>query len=78
MCALRPAFDARNFISLIYKIVKGDYEVSHLLFECIILWSNDLSLQPIPSMYSAELAELIKVILVKAPEDRPRYISQHI
>ena len=27
MCALQPAFDANNLISLIYKIVKGDFEV---------------------------------------------------
>ena len=28
MIALKPAFDANNLISLFYKIVKGEYEVS--------------------------------------------------
>ena len=28
MIALKPAFDANNLISLFYKIVKGDFEVS--------------------------------------------------
>ncbi|KAK2141644.1 hypothetical protein LSH36_1062g00012 [Paralvinella palmiformis] len=52
MCALRPAFDANNLISLFYKIIRGDYE-------------------PIPSQYSKCLGELIKVILVKNPDERP-------
>ena len=28
MIALKPAFDANNLISLFYKIVKGNFEVS--------------------------------------------------
>lgn len=36
MCALKPAFDATNLISLFYKIVKGDY---HPLPDC---YSTDI------------------------------------
>ena len=31
MCALRYAFDASNFVSLFYKIVKADHEVSLII-----------------------------------------------
>ena len=35
MCSLKPAFDANNLISLFYKIVKGEYDVSIINF-CLV------------------------------------------
>jgi len=32
MAALHPAFDAYNLISLFFKIVRGHYEVSDMVF----------------------------------------------
>lgn len=52
MCVLRYAFEANNYLSLMYKIVKVDHG-------------------EIPSQYSSSLAELIKQLLAKSPDDRP-------
>ena len=32
MVALKPAFDAFNLVSLFYKIVQGEYNVSSIFF----------------------------------------------
>lgn len=52
MCALHYAFDATNFVSLFYKIVKVDHA-------------------EVPSRYSSSLADLIKQLLSKSPDNRP-------
>lgn len=41
MCALRFAFDATNFVSLFYKIVKVDHGVSLVLIVIQGGWGGD-------------------------------------
>lgn len=55
LCALKPAFDAHNLISLFYKITRAEHS-------------------ELPGHYSDDMKQLIKSILIKEPENRPRYV----
>ena len=54
LCALKPAFDAQNLISLFYKITNAQYRT-------------------LPEHFSAELKNFVTTILVKEPDQRPRF-----
>ena len=62
MLSLKPAFDAQNLVSLFYKIVKADYEVSYHFEGTKLLFMLHLKLLGITRLKNIQVKKNISVI----------------